>query len=68
MKEKPENMESLAGRRINIQHPHEIDGWCSLLQCDKEDLINAVLKIGNSAKMVDDFLILNRRKKTSNGK
>jgi hypothetical protein len=46
----------------------ELNYWCKVLECEKEDLVSAMQRIGNSAKMVDDFLVLNRRKKTSNGK
>lgn len=58
----------LNGKTIKIDNAKEIDYWCKLLQCEKEDLMNTIQRIGNSAKMVDDFLVLNRRKKTSNGK
>ncbi len=57
----------LNGRRISVGDMHEVNYWCDVLQCEKEDLMSALQRIGNSAKMVDDFLVLNRRKKTSNG-
>ncbi|HTF02877.1 MAG TPA: DUF3606 domain-containing protein [Bacteroidia bacterium] len=59
--------EHLRGKTINIHEPRDVEYWASVLKCAKQDLIHAVLKIGHSAKMVDDFLILNRRKKTPNG-
>jgi hypothetical protein len=62
------NNDHLHGKFIKIGDAGEINYWCNLLQCEKEDLMGAMQRIGNSAKMVDDFLVLNRRKKTSNGK
>ncbi len=41
--------------------------WSYMLECEKEDLINAVVRIGTCAKMVDDYLVMNRRKISSNG-
>jgi hypothetical protein len=68
MKSMRDNNDYLNGKVINIADPREINYWCELLECDKEDLVGAMQRIGNSAKMVDDFLVLNRRKKTTNGK
>jgi hypothetical protein len=68
MKAVCENNDHLSGKVINIGDAGEIKYWCKVLQCEKEDLVSAMQRIGNSAKMVDDFLVLNRRKKTSNGK
>lgn len=56
--------EHLRDKHININESHELAYWSNVLQCDRNDIINAVMKIGTSAKMVDDFLILNRRKNT----
>ncbi|MDQ3109385.1 MAG: DUF3606 domain-containing protein [Bacteroidota bacterium] len=68
MKAEYDNNEHLTGKVINIGDAGEINYWCKVLQCEKEDLLGATQRIGNSAKMVDDFLVLNRRKKTINGK
>lgn len=57
-----ESNEHLRDKHININETRELVYWSSMLQCDQQDIIHAVLKIGTSAKMVDDFLILNRRK------
>jgi hypothetical protein len=54
--------EHLRDKQINISEKREVIYWADTLQCQENDLINAVLKIGPSAKMVDDFLILNRQK------
>ena len=50
--------------KINLQNKEAIKEWSVKLNCDEEDLIHAIMVIGNSAQMVDDFLILNRKKKT----
>jgi hypothetical protein len=63
----PDN-DHLTGKYIQAGNADEVAYWCNVLMCEKEDLIKSVMSIGNSAKMVDDFLILNRRKKTLNGK
>ena len=68
MKAEGSNNEHLSGKIINIDNAREVNHWCKLLQCEKEDLFIATQRIGNSAKMVDDYLVLNRRKKTTNGK
>lgn len=57
----------LREQHINIQESREVMYWTYMLECEKEDLIQAVIKIGTNAKMVDDFLILNRRKLSANG-
>lgn len=60
-----ESNEHLRDKHININESHELVYWSEVLQCDQNDIVNAVMKIGTSAKMVDDFLILNRRKNTT---
>lgn len=57
-----ESNEHLRDKHINISEAREVVYWAYVLQCEQEDLINAVMKIGTSAKMVDDFLFLNRLK------
>jgi len=64
---KPRCNDHLRGKEINIRMPREIQSWSSILRCAQDDLIRAVQKVGASAKMVDDFLILNRQKNTPNG-
>jgi hypothetical protein len=68
MKAECKNNDHLSGKVINMGDASELKYWCQVLQCEKEDLVSAMQRIGNSAKMVDDFLVLNRRKKTDNGK
>lgn len=57
-----ESNDHLRDKQINISEKREVLYWADTLRCQQNDLINAVLKIGTSAKMVDDFLILNRQK------
>jgi hypothetical protein len=49
--------------KINILNEKDISHWCKTLKCEREDLFHAVKAIGDSAKMVSDFLLLNRKKK-----
>ncbi len=48
---------------IDIFNPNDIKYWCKKFKCDKEDLIDAVLTIGRTPKLVSDFLELNRKKR-----
>ncbi len=68
MKAAHDSNDHLHGKVINISTSSEINYWCEVLECEKDDLVGAIQRIGNSAKRVDDFLVLNRRKKTTNGK
>ena len=49
--------------KINLQNKDSIKEWSRILSCEEKDLIHAIMVIGNSIQMVDDFLILNRKKK-----
>lgn len=49
--------------KIDLTNKENIANWCIELNCDEQDLIHAVLRIGNNVKSVNDFLILNRKKK-----
>ncbi|MBA2611031.1 MAG: DUF3606 domain-containing protein [Bacteroidetes bacterium] len=49
--------------KIDLHNKEAIAKWSALLNCEEKDLIHAIMVIGNSTKMVDDFLILNRKKK-----
>lgn len=62
-----ESNEHLRDQHINIKDDRELLYWSYMLECEKEDLINAVIKIGSCAKMVDDYLIMNRRKISADG-
>ncbi|MBL0331090.1 MAG: DUF3606 domain-containing protein [Bacteroidetes bacterium] len=48
--------------RIDISKKEELQRWSKVLSCREDDLVQAVLSIGNSVKMVDTFLCLNRKK------
>ncbi|MCW3083958.1 MAG: hypothetical protein JWP12_1324 [Bacteroidetes bacterium] len=56
------NEQELANYKIDISNKASIKQWSETLCCEEQDLIHAVLVIGNSAKIVNDFLILNRQK------
>ncbi|HET6991511.1 MAG TPA: DUF3606 domain-containing protein, partial [Bacteroidia bacterium] len=58
------NNDDLKGKFIDINDASEIKYWCDLLGCERDALINTVFKVGSSARKVDDFLFLNRMKKT----
>ncbi|MBA3683206.1 MAG: DUF3606 domain-containing protein [Bacteroidetes bacterium] len=49
--------------KIDLHNKEAIKEWSIKLNCEEKDLIHAVMVIGNSTQMVDDFLILNRKKK-----
>lgn len=68
MEAKREDNDHLIGKTISLNSDQEMNYWCEQLECTQEDLIQSVIRIGNSAKMVDDFLILNRRKKYDYGR
>lgn len=58
-----ESNEHLRDQYINISETREVVYWAYVLECEQEDLIYAVQRIGTCAKLVDDFLYLNRKKK-----
>lgn len=62
-----ESNDHLRGQNININQTRELMYWSYMLECEKEDLVQAVIRIGTCAKMVDDYLIMNRRKLSANG-
>lgn len=47
---------------INVRNKVELKFWCKMLKCDEHSIIWAIRNIGNSAKMVDTYLELNRLK------
>jgi hypothetical protein len=53
---------ALRDQMIDIRDEHEVKKWCDLLNCTEEDLRKAVMQIGSSALIVDNFLFLNRKK------
>ena len=42
--------------RINIHEPYEVNWWCSELRVTKEQLIEAVEAVGDSAERVKKYL------------
>ncbi|MBS1636732.1 MAG: DUF3606 domain-containing protein [Bacteroidetes bacterium] len=53
--------EHLKGKKVNINKQNEIEYWCRLLGCRENDLVHAVLKVGDSAISVEAFLSMNCR-------
>ena len=49
--------------KIDLHNKEAVKEWSIKLNCEEKDLIHAIMVIGNSTQMVDDFLILNRKKK-----
>lgn len=49
--------------KIDLTNKDNLAKWCTELKCEEKDLVHAVLSIGNNVKVVNDFLILNRKKK-----
>lgn len=47
---------------IDLTQKAQIQRWCNHFNCEVEDLYFAVRVIGNSAKLVNEILELNRRK------
>jgi hypothetical protein len=50
--------------KIDISKPSEIKKWCKALNCSERDLIKAIIEIGPVAHIVDDYLQLNRLKRS----
>ncbi len=49
--------------KIDITKKESLSKWSAELKCTEKDLIHAVLSIGNRVKSVNNFLIVNRKKK-----
>ncbi|MDP2384797.1 MAG: hypothetical protein Q8M29_00365 [Bacteroidota bacterium] len=47
---------------VDVTNDEEIERWCKVFDCDKEDLFFAVRIIGDCPKLVNEILELNRRK------
>ncbi len=59
------NLDKLTNKQIDISKDDEINYWSTVLSCTKEDLIQSVLTIGNSATIVNTYLQLNRKKRNN---
>jgi hypothetical protein len=59
-----QQLSNMKETKINLHNKEAIKEWSVILNCEEKDLIHAIMVIGNSIQMVDDFLILNRKKKT----
>lgn len=47
--------------RINIADRRMVREWSEKFRCSEDDLIDAVLVVGNQVRVVRDYLILNRK-------
>lgn len=46
--------------KINTHDQEEIMRWCSSLNCNREQLLYCVMKVGNSPAAVTDYLYMNK--------
>ena len=51
-----------SGKHINITDREERRMWAMKIGCEEKDLIDAVMVVGSSVRVVDDYLFLNRKK------
>lgn len=57
----------IIGRKINIESNEEVEYWCELFGCTKNDLIDTIFKVGSSAVSVDAYLAMNCLSKSRDG-
>lgn len=58
------DLPELKWEKIIIDEKIPLQDWCSLFNCESEDLLKAIHVMGNSVQTVNDYLILNRQKKS----
>lgn len=46
---------------VFIKEDHEVKYWTTRFACSAAELVNAVKKVGNSAKNVEEFLKQNKK-------
>ena len=44
------------GSRVNVNEDYEVAYWTDAFNCTKQELIEAVEKVGTSSKAVKDYL------------
>lgn len=54
----------LRPEKIFLDGKLSLEAWSDILNCETQDLLKAMSVMGNSLQAVDDYLILNRRKKS----
>lgn len=54
--------EEMENAKINLSEESSLLYWCKKFECEKEDLLKAINKVGNEAALVDCYLYLNRWK------
>ncbi len=46
--------------KIDLQSMQDVDFWCHQLDCDKDQLMYCVMKVGNSSGAVENFWQMNQ--------
>jgi len=46
--------------KIDIRNQQQLQHWCNELDCNKEQLLYCVMKVGNSSRAVGDFWYMNK--------
>ena len=53
---------SVFPNKVEVHTEECIQFWCKVFQCERQDLIQSVIKVGNSLVSVDAYLEMNRLK------
>lgn len=56
MRDNKQHTSTLDKDRINMYEKYELNQWSQLLGVTQQDLVDAVVKAGNDAKAVKEFL------------
>jgi hypothetical protein len=49
----------IEGKKIDINKEEDLLYWCKLFGCKRNDLVETIFKVGNSAVSVDAYLAMN---------
>ena len=52
---------NISSIKIVLHDAASVSSWCEVLNCNQEELLNAIHIIGNSAKEVDEYLEKNKK-------
>jgi len=52
---------NISSIKIVLHDEASVTSWCEVLNCNPEELLDAIGIIGNSAKAVDDYLEKNKK-------
>jgi hypothetical protein len=50
--------------KVEVHTEENIQFWCKVFKCERHDLIQTIIKVGNSLVSVDAYLEMNRLKNT----